>query len=772
MDNLGSSPILHGGFGVETSKEHSAQSDPIVQICENCKVLHTLLTYATPEGERRCACLFENLEEVVGTSKAVINPYFWERSIGKDVSGNFNLPTETIESFEDLDGNVEGAVGGVATDGTKNEDDVFTPNEEVETQGSNEVIKCTMNVCVCVQCADVSEQCSPFFLGKTLGFVCRHFSPVHSDTKFNGEEIFRYFGSGKDFSKQIKSLETQLHDVNNEKALIHSNWNSTMDEVRFLRGEVQKKDAEIRNLTEKLHNSVAENKKLSKEIDTCRTELNKLNSKYIELSNVSDVELRRQSATKDVVIGNLTAELSKNGVDLQNLRVEINQMRIEIQQYRSQLRQEQKRWAEKEQELRNKIVTNTEADQRVREFMGKVNQCEIEIKRLKGERQVGCTSTSATRFTIKQDDVVAERTTLFGPQTPVQPENAATESSSPTNHIGTNSNEQVVAADGQKPVSQPRPTRKSSYHLYNSLKHFSGSADYTFEEFVANFENARLVGNWAEDEVCPLFKGALNGEPFKKMLRIEKREGASLKFESVKEEFSRLYGDPATKTTFFEKFCALKCKDSESVRNFSQRAEEYFTKAFPENGGDPDMLKSRFIKGLPERIADKVENRNPKTFKEALTAAIEIEQRFAEKEKPVFEVAAIKYSPKEKVELSPQVIRLLNSLVDESAQQSAPTAGFSTRRTASKSEVNETGARPRFVCAYCNKPGHRTEFCFTMKKDLEEKAKKTANSNLNPESKSYVPRDNITCYKCNQPGHIEKNCPAMVQPLNDNDHTE
>jgi Zinc knuckle len=403
--------------------------------------------------------------------------------------------------------------------------------------------------------------------------------------------------------------------------------------------------------------------------------------------------------------------------------------------------------------------------------LGKLSKWESEIQRLKGELQLARNPLNDHNSTVKQEVVAAQGAVLFGPRTPVQPVNTAVENSSPVNFFGTDCNVQAAASAGQ-PAVQPRSTRKSSYHLYKSLKHFSGSADYTFEEFIANFENARLVGNWAEEEVCPLFKGVLSGEPFKKMLRIEKREGASLKFEAVKEEFARLYGDPATKTTFFEKFCALKCKDGESVRNFSQRAEEYFSKAFTEDGGDPDMLKSRFIKGLPERIADKVENRNPKTFKEALTAAIEIEQRFAEKEKPVFEVAAIKSSPKEKVELSPRAIHLLNSWGDELAQQSAPTVGFPTRKTASKSEVNETGARPRFICVYCNKPGHRTEFCFTMKKDLVEKAKKTANSNLNPESQSYVPRDNITCYNCNQPGHIAKNCPAKVQPLNDNDHTE
>ena len=84
--------------------------------------------------------------------------------------------------------------------------------------------------------------------------------------------------------------------------------------------------------------------------------------------------------------------------------------------------------------------------------------------------------------------------------------------------------------------------------------------------------------------------------------------------------------------------------------------------------------------------------------------------------------------------------------MDNSAQQPAPTAGFSTRRPTSKLEVNETGARPKFTCAYCNKMGHRTEFCFIMKKDSEGKAKKTAKSDLNPESKSYVPMDRITCY--------------------------
>jgi hypothetical protein len=166
------------------------QSEPTVKICEDSRVLHTLLTYGTPEGERRCGCLFESIEEVEGTSKAVKNTFLGETTARKDVSSNFKLQTEAIDPFDDFDGNVEGAVGGVAADRTKNEDGVFTPNEEVKTQVINQVIKCNVDVRVCLTCADVSEKCSPFFVGKTFGFVCRHFSPVNSEALCNGEEIF------------------------------------------------------------------------------------------------------------------------------------------------------------------------------------------------------------------------------------------------------------------------------------------------------------------------------------------------------------------------------------------------------------------------------------------------------------------------------------------------------------------------------------------------------------------------------------------------------
>ena len=713
MDNLGSSPVFHGGLGIEISKEHSAQPQTFVKICVNCRVLYSLLTYESPEGERRCACLFGNLEAVGGTAQLVVNPYFGEKLNETEVSGNFKLPAETIEPFDVFDENLEGAVGGGAADETKKEDDVFTPNEVVDI----EVINCTMNVKICVRCADVSDKCLPFFLGKTLGFVCRHFSPVDREAQFNGEDIFCYFGSGKDFSSQIMSLEAQIHDAYKENAVIHSNWNSSSEEVQFLRGEVRKKEGEMRNLVMEFNNLKAEKVGACNDLAAIRAEFVKVNDKCKQLKANFDVVIKQQCANKELEIHQLKAQLSKNSIDLQNLRLEANKMRLEVQQSNWQLEQQQRSWAVKEKEFNDRIVAYRGEDDRVRDVLGKLNKWESEIQRLKGDLQLDRYPLNNHNSTVQQEEVSAQGAALFGRHTPSQPVTTVIENSPPVNLIGKNGNGQAAASIGQLPACA---TRKSSYHLYRNLKPFSGSADYTFEEFVANFENARLVGNWVEDEVCPLFKGVLNGEPFKKMLRIEKREGASLKFDAVKEEFLRLYGDPATKTTFFEKFCALKCKDSESVRNFSQRAEEYFSKAFPENGGDQDMLKSRFIKGLPERIADKVEDRNPKSFKEALTAAIEIEQRFEEKEKQVFEVAAIKSTPKEKVELSPQVIRLLNVWVDNSTQQSAPTAGYSMGKS----------------------------------------------------TKPFVPIENRECYNCKGVGHLFKDCTLEKGQLNDNDHSE
>jgi hypothetical protein len=89
----------------------------------------------------------------------------------------------------------------------------------------------------------------------------------------------------------------------------------------------------------------------------------------------------------------------------------------QIQQYRLQLSHKNKQWAERVRQKR--IVTNTEPDQRARDVMEKVGWFEIEIKRLKGELLVGRTPTSATSFAITQDEVIADRTSLFGPGTPL-----------------------------------------------------------------------------------------------------------------------------------------------------------------------------------------------------------------------------------------------------------------------------------------------------------------------------------------------------------------
>jgi hypothetical protein len=105
-----------------------------------------------------------------------------------------------------------------------------------------------------------------------------------------------------------------------------------------------------------------------------------------------------------------------------------------------------------------------------------------------------------------------------------------------------------------------------------------------------------------------------------------------LKFDSVKEEFLRLYGDPATKTTFFEKFLQLNVRTANLLGISVNVWRIILVKRFRKTA----VIKSRFSKGLSERIADNVEIRNPKTLKEALTVAIEIEQRCAGKFKSIF----------------------------------------------------------------------------------------------------------------------------------------
>jgi Ty3 transposon capsid-like protein/Zinc knuckle len=325
-------------------------------------------------------------------------------------------------------------------------------------------------------------------------------------------------------------------------------------------------------------------------------------------------------------------------------------------------------------------------------------------------------------------------------------------------------------------VDESEEIQSVNIDLLKYIKVFTGSPDYPWEEFLPAFENAAEFGRWNDKTKCHLVKSKFGGNALKLMTSIKER-GLPYTFQTIKDEFEQHFGDPVNEDTYFNRFCNLKCKDGESVQSFSQRTEEIFRKAFPTEKIDAPRLKSGFIRGLPSSIREKVENRNPKNFKEAKTAAIEIQQRLLEERKlyrPEYELAAVKAVQNPSVSLSPENLNLLLNLSEWakrlSPSLSLPVVDSSPSTTESDEKTSPSsvaGTRPR-LCDFCRKPGHHIRYCQQHKQYLESLENKTQ---LNPEYKPFVPIENRECYNCKGVGHLAKDCTSK-QSVNTNDHTE
>jgi hypothetical protein len=310
--------------------------------------------------------------------------------------------------------------------------------------------------------------------------------------------------------------------------------------------------------------------------------------------------------------------------------------------------------------------------------------------------------------------------------------------------------------------------------LLKYVKIFTGSPDYPWEEFLPAFENAAEFGRWNDKTKCHLLKSKFGGNAQKLMTSIKER-GVPYTFQTIKDEFEQHFGDPVNEDTYFNRFCNLKCKDSESVQSFSQRTEEIFRKAFPTEKIDAPRLKSGFIRGLPSSIREKVENRNPNNFKEAKTVAIEIQQRLLEERKlyrPEYELAEVKAVQNPSVSLSPENLNLLLNLSEWAKRQSPSfsplVVGCSPSNTESDARTSPSSVTRSWVCDFCRKPGHRIRYCQQHKQYLESLENKT---HLNPEHKPFVPIEERECYYCKGVGHLANDC-AFKQSVNTNDHTE
>jgi hypothetical protein len=193
-----------------------------------------------------------------------------------------------------------------------------------------------------------------------------------------------------------------------------------------------------------------------------------------------------------------------------------------------------------------------------------------------------------------------------------------------------------------------------------------------------------------------------------------------LDIDRLKDKFEERFKDPTTRETYLTRFHAAYKLPAESIKDFAQRLEKLFAKAFP--GQDMTdlqvdyQLKIRFISGLDPRLQRYVRSANPNKLKDAITVAIreqENEDLLNKQMEKEMVVSALGTTSENDDHLTTMVNQLAVSL-DQQRKIFETTLKENVEAITSAilSRVIEEEEPNEIICHHCGKRGHIARNCW------------------------------------------------------------
>jgi hypothetical protein len=329
--------------------------------------------------------------------------------------------------------------------------------------------------------------------------------------------------------------------------------------------------------------------------------------------------------------------------------------------------------------------------------------------------------------------------------------------------------------DNEIKKTPPRnPVVQNVVDLFNyqsEIPTFSGdSVGPTFEEWWNKFDAIARCAKWDPQRRLQVFPSKLTSTAFDFYRQLERTEPqVILDMDILKARFEDRFKDPTTRETYLTRFHAAYKLPAETIKDFAQRLEKLFSKAFPgQNMTDVQVdyqLKIRFIAGLDPRLQRYVRSANPATLKDAVTVAIreqENEDLLNKQMEKEMVVSAISSNNKTEDQIATVVNHFTASLDQQKkmfettlkdSMAEAITSAIGKLETASKGQSKGQSDK---TCFNCGKKGHFAAACWS------KKSNQRSNRQQNGQGKPAF------CHHCKRQGHTIYNCFQMSKVLQEN----
>jgi hypothetical protein len=260
------------------------------------------------------------------------------------------------------------------------------------------------------------------------------------------------------------------------------------------------------------------------------------------------------------------------------------------------------------------------------------------------------------------------------------------------------------------------------YNYQSEIPTFSGdSVGLSFEEWWNKFDAIARCANWDPQRRLQVFPSKLTSTAFDFYRQLERTSPqVILDLDRLKAQFEDRFKDPTTRETYLTRFHAAYKLPAETIKDFAQRLEKLYSKAFPgQNMTDVQIdyqLKIRFISGLDPRLQRYVRSANPATLKDAVTVAIreqENEDLLTKQMEKEMVVSAISSNSKNDDHLAKIVQEFTNSLEQQrTVLETTLKDSMETIASAVLAAITDLEEPDVITCYHCGKRGHIARNCW------------------------------------------------------------